>query len=98
MSKIAKVFRRVVFWALCSTDWYKAVGERAMWTEVGMSGHVSVVDEGIAKKLGLKPLNRFERWLLQDEITATKRAHLDAFQAAFKEVTGEDLYGDGSYV
>ena len=47
-----------------TTQWYWSIIERANYTEVGYFGYVSSVDEDVVKKKQLKPLNRFEKWLL----------------------------------
>ncbi|TSC82052.1 MAG: hypothetical protein G01um101420_582 [Parcubacteria group bacterium Gr01-1014_20] len=64
--------------------------ERANYTAIGFSGHVSVFDEGVAKDRGLKPLNRFERWLLKPIIEAEQGFRRQEFRQAVIEVTGED--------
>ena len=64
--------------------------ERANHTEIGLSGHISTLDEDAVKKLQLKSLNRFERWLLQPIIEAEQKRRRANFLQAFIEVTGEN--------
>lgn len=64
--------------------------ERANYTAIGLSGHVSMIDKDVAKKRRLKPLNRFERWLLQPIVEAEQKHRRENFRQAIIEVTGED--------
>ena len=68
--------------------------ERASYTAIGLSGHVSMLDEVVAEKRQLKPLNRFERWLLQPIIDAEQKRRRENFRQAVIEVTGEDSETD----
>lgn len=70
--------------------WLAPLAERANYTAIGFSGHVSVLDEDIAKKRKLKSLNRFERWLLKPVIEAEQKWRRECFRQAVIEVTGED--------
>jgi hypothetical protein len=64
--------------------------ERANYTAIGILGHVSPFDEDVAKKRGLKPLNRFEQWLLKSIIGSEQKRRREAFRQATIKVTGED--------
>lgn len=64
--------------------------ERANYTEIGFSGHVSMLDEGVAEEHKLKPLNHFERWLLKPIIEAEQERRRECFRQAVIDVTGED--------
>ena len=70
--------------------------ERADYTAIGVTGHVSMFDEGVAKERRLKPLNRFERWLLKPVIEAEQKRRRECFRQAIIEVTGEDPDTDWS--
>ncbi len=70
--------------------------ERAIYTSIGYTGHVSTFDEGIVKEGKFKPLNRFEQWLLKPVIEAEQKRRRECFRRAVKEVTGEDPYADWS--
>ncbi|HXF44291.1 MAG TPA: hypothetical protein VNK70_02390 [Candidatus Paceibacterota bacterium] len=63
--------------------------ERANYTAIGFSGHVSMLDEDIAKERKLKPLNRFERWLLKPIIEDEQTRRRECFWQAIIEVTGK---------
>lgn len=63
---------------------------RALMTEVGLSGHVSVLDDAAAEKLQLSKLNRLERWLMGPRIAEQKRVNWAQFREAVIAVTGED--------
>lgn len=75
--------------------WYKRTGQFSLLvrridvTEVGFSGHVSLVDESIALQEGLLRLNRFERWLAADYIAYERDRRRTAWGQAVHEVTGE---------
>ena len=70
--------------------------ERANYTAIGFSGHVSMLDEGVSKERKLKPLNRFERWLLKPIIEAEQKRRRECFRQAVIDVTGEDPETDWS--
>lgn len=63
---------------------------RANYTEIGLSGYVSAFDKDVIEERNLKPLNRFERWLLRPIVEDEKELRRDVFKQAFIEVTGED--------
>ena len=64
--------------------------ERAHYTEVGFACHVTTFDAEIAKNRKLKPLNRFEQWLLKPIIEAERERRREAMREAVIEVTGDD--------
>ena len=64
--------------------------ERANFTAIGTTGHVSVPDEYMTRARKLKPLNRFERWLLGPIIEEEQARRRQAFREAVMEATGED--------
>lgn len=68
--------------------------ERASYTAIGFSGHVSMLDECVAKERKLKPLNRFEKWLIKPIIEAEQRWRRECFRQAVIDVTGEDTETD----
>jgi hypothetical protein len=70
--------------------------ERANYTAIGFSGHVSMLDEGVAKERKLKPLNRFEGWLLKPIIEAEQKRRRECWRHAVLHVTGEDPETDWS--
>lgn len=72
--------------------------ERVMRTQVGLSGHVSLIDDHIAADRNLKPLNRFELWLMKPRIEEQKRLNQDAFRKACIGVMGEDPFVEDYYV
>jgi len=55
-----------------------------------------MLGEGVAKERKLKPLNRFERWLLKPIIEAEQERRRECFRQAVIEVTGEDPETDWS--
>lgn len=70
--------------------------ERAYYTAIGFSGRVSMLEEGIAKQLELKPLNRFEQWLLKLVIKDEQKRRRESFRQAVIAVTGKDPDNDWS--
>ncbi|MBI2482012.1 MAG: hypothetical protein HYV76_00325 [Candidatus Vogelbacteria bacterium] len=70
--------------------------ERAEYTAIGLSGHVSMLDKSVAKERKLKPLNRFERWLLKPIIEDEQKLRRECFRQAVIEVMGEDPKTDWS--
>lgn len=70
--------------------------ERANYTAIGFSGHVSMLDESVAKERKLKPLNRFEGWLLKPIIEDEQKRRRECFRQAVIDVTGEDPDTDWS--
>jgi len=72
------------------TDWFRKTWERALLLNIGFSGHVSNIDKHIALREGLRPLNRFELWLMTPLIIADKAERKNAFRQACIEVLGED--------
>ena len=63
---------------------------RASITEIGYTGYVSALDEGIIAKEGLKPLTRFERWMLFPYIQHERMCRRAGFRQACIDVLGED--------
>ncbi len=76
------------------TGWLTPLWERAKYTEIGFSGHVSMPDENIAEERKLKPLNRLEKWLLKPLIEDEQNLRRDAFRQAMIDVLGEDPEAD----
>ena len=64
--------------------------QRTDWTAIGFTGYVSLPDHDFAKLHKLKPLNRFERWLMKPIIEAEQTLRRDSFRQACLEVLGED--------
>lgn len=89
MRKIPDRFRLIVLWVLNRIGKLEPLIRRAMVTEVGLTGNVSVVDRAIAEKERLKPLNRFEMWLLGPVIQFEKKIRQEAFRRAVIDVLGE---------
>lgn len=75
---LLRIFRRIG--SLC---------ERASITEIGLTGHISVIDNRIASERKLKLLSRFERWLLKPYIEYEQKRRQEAWKKAVAEVTGE---------
>lgn len=69
--------------------------ERANYTAIGFSGHISMIDTDIAKERRLTPLNHLERWLLRPVIEAEQQRRRACFRQAVIDVTGEDLERSG---
>lgn len=90
MKKVADLIRSFILWSTQWTAWAKQLPDRAVFTEIGSTGNVSLPDKSIAKERGLKQLNRFEKWLLQPAIQYEKSRRKDAFRQACIEVLGED--------
>ena len=53
-------------------------------------GVFSLINKGIAEERGLRPLNRFESWLLRPAIDNVKGLYQEAFRQACIETLGED--------
>ena len=58
-------------------------------TEIGFTGHVSVVDESIAEERNLKPLNKFEKWLCKPIIELEKKRRQEIWEQVTHEYLGE---------
>jgi len=59
--------------------------------EVGFSGHgKSGLDDILIKEHQLKPLNKFEKWLMARYIIEIKKFHAKVWQEVCLEVLGED--------
>lgn len=65
--------------------------ERALYTMIGTTGHVSLPDKSIAKKRKLKPLNRVEMWILMPIIEVQKSIRRDAFEDVMRKYLGTDF-------
>lgn len=87
---IAEAIRWLVFQILKFSGRIDPLFERAHYTAIGVTGHVSGFDDDIARKRKFKPLNRFERWLLKPSIKFEQERRRQAWREAVKEVTGED--------
>lgn len=90
LKRIENRIRTTILMLIYKTDWFRKTWERALLLNIGFSGHVSNIDKHIAQKEGLKPLNRFELWLMTPLIIAAKKDRKDAFRASCIEVLGED--------
>ena len=91
MSGIVSDLTRVVI--LFSYDVVKRLDpllKRAIATEIGFSGHVSQLDKHYAEQNNIKPLNRFEKWVLAPLIEEEKKRCQFFFIEAVRDVTGED--------
>jgi len=86
---IASIVRNSIIFLLRYTTYYSKLYERTHYTEIGFSGYVSEIDKEIAKKRSLKPLNRFERWLLRPLIASEQKRRRLNFQITMREVLGE---------
>ena len=87
---LAKIIRGTCVLWLGITRQLKGLLERATYTEIGLTGHVSLADENMARERKLKPLNRFEKWLLKPVIQTEKNFRQSAWRQSVIEVTGED--------
>jgi len=66
--------------------------------EVGFSGHGrSGLDDILIREHILKPLNKFEKWLMAGYIVEMKKMHASAWKNACLEVLGEDPDDWGMY-
>lgn len=63
--------------------------ERAEYTVIGSTGNISTYDEKIAEARKLKPLNRFEKWLLNPFIIVEQRRRRECYRQAVIEAAGE---------
>ena len=72
--------RRPFLFFFMITDQLGTLLERANYTEIGFTGSVSIIDRDIAKKRKLKPLNRFERWLLRPMIETEQKRRRECFR------------------
>ena len=63
---------------------------RIMLAEVGLSGHVSLVDKAMADETGVRPLSRLQRWLARPVIVDLREHHRNAWREACIDVLGED--------
>lgn len=71
--------------------WLETIPARVDFTEVGyLSGHVSLIDKKIAEENGFKPLNDFERWLLEPVINELRVLRRQVFGQTMAEELGED--------
>ena len=86
-----KNFRDTAMDILSGTDYGKNLMKRTMILEVGLSGNVSVLDEDIVHRQKLKPLNKFEKWLVAPYVEELKVIHKDAWKHAIKDVLGEEI-------
>ena len=82
--------RNLFLFFLMITGQLASLSERMNYTAIGFSDYVSMLDNGFAKERKLKPLNRFERWLLKPFIETEQKRRRECFRQAFKEITGED--------
>jgi hypothetical protein len=81
------------FLGVIRPKWFKQVKHRAIITEVGFSGYgPTLFDLEIAQKENLKPLKKWEKWLLQPFIQIHQDARKKASRQAYLEVLGEDPY------
>lgn len=80
-----------LLWFLHFTGRLEPLIRRMNYTEIGFSGHVSLIDEDIAKQHKLKKLNKVERWLLSPIIEEERKFRRATFRDAVKKVTGEDI-------
>ena len=76
-----------LFWISGRLD---SLFERANFTAIGFSGYVSALDEWVTKERRLKPLTRFERWLLKPMIEVEQKRRRECFRRAVIETIGED--------
>jgi len=84
--QMAQKIREQLVLVLRNTQSYSDLLERAKWTEVGFSGYVSQIDTRIAKQKNLKPLNRFEKWLLAPYISLEKEKRQKYWEEAIKNL------------
>ena len=85
--------KRAIFVVLISIvpGYMSSLSRRMCVLEIGLTGHVSDFDRMIADREQLKPLNRFERWLLEEFISAEIVFRREAFRKSVREVTGEEI-------
>jgi len=73
------------------TSWFKNLPRRVSITSIGLTGYVSSLDKAIAEEKGLKPLNRFEKWLYRDIIQIEKECRRNIFRRVVLKELGEDI-------
>jgi len=73
------------------TEWLNRIFERAIFTEIGITGYIASHDYEIARDKKLKKLNRFEKWLFKSLIERERTHRRNAFAEAFTSVTGEEF-------
>lgn len=64
---------------------------RANFNEIGLTGNVSLPERRIATEENLKPLNSFEKWLLNPFIIFEKKRRWDIFRQVCLDTLGEDI-------
>jgi hypothetical protein len=88
------VLRSICLWILDRVGLAKDLVYRALVLEVGLTGHVSVFDQELAKTNNYRSLNRFERWLLQPIMEFERKYRRELWRQSVLEVTGEDINAD----
>jgi hypothetical protein len=88
MSLIKTWMLAVIAWA--APTYFVTLVHRMGTTAVGLTGHVSDLDRAEAAKQQLRPLTRFELWLLHEIIVAERAYRQDCFRQACINVLGED--------
>lgn len=84
-------FRDTTMDVIYDTKYGKNLMKRTMILEVGLTGHISLLDKEAGKSQKLKPLNKFEKWLVAPYVKQLKMIHQDAWKHAIKDILGEDI-------
>ncbi len=87
---IANFARDILLRVITHTVYGVSLGQRANYTEVGFTGNVSEIDKLLAQEKKLRPLNRFEKWLLTPVITYERNLRRESFRQSCIQVLGED--------
>jgi hypothetical protein len=80
----------VVYFENTTKRYRNELMRRAQHTEIGLSGHVSLLDKSFAERNNLKSLNRIEKWILRDMIRQERQRHWENWRATLIEQIGED--------
>lgn len=86
------LFRIPFLWSMRLFGRMPNLIDRMNFTEVGFTGHVSMLDKKVAEERNLQPLSRFEKWLLRPIIDFERQRRRDALRQAVLDITGEDIY------
>jgi len=90
MAGIIRIIRYTALRLLGFTGQLAPLLGRCSVSVIGFTGYVSALDKALAKAEKLKPLNRFELWLLKPFIETARLERRQAFQQSCIEVSGED--------
>ncbi len=81
--------RNLIFKIYCRLVDVENLFMRMEFTEIGLTGYVSVTDESMAEEYNLKPLNKFEKWLCEPVIKLEKKIRQEIWEQVTHEYLGE---------